>query len=370
MNKKYSRLTRILTTGIAVCLLAGTMCCEASAASGNSARAQKILKTMTWKEKIAQMFVVAVPAKDAVKIQEKYQFGGYIFFENDFSNSTPKETKAQIKKIQKVSKVKMLMAVDEEGGKVNRVSKFSAYRSKPFESPQAIYKKKGWSGIRKDTAEKAKLLKKLGINANFAPVADTPYRSSDFIYKRSFSTNADSVSKYIKTVVTEMKKNNLVSTLKHFPGYGGNGDTHSLIITDRRSKKTFTGRDLKPFSAGIKAGCDMIMVSHNIVNCFDKNAPASLSKKVHKYLRNQMNFDGVIITDELSMTGAAAFAGGSSKAAVKAIQAGNDMICTTQYKDSFDAVYKAFKQGKISKSQINESVKRILIMKLDRGIIK
>ena len=161
-----------------------------------------------------------------------------------------------------------------------------------------------------------------------------------------------------------MKKNNLVSTLKHFPGYGGNGDTHTLMITDRRSKKTFTSRDLKPFSAGIRAGCDMIMVSHNIVNCFDRSAPASLSKKVHKYLL------GVIITDELSMTGAAAFAGSSSKAAVKAIQAGNDMICTTQYKEQFDAVYKAFKDGKISKSQINESVKRILIMKLDRGIIK
>lgn len=370
MSKPKKYFLRCLTTGLTVCLLTGLLHCEVSAASGNSARAQKILQTMTWKEKIAQMFVVAVPSKDAEKIQKKYQFGGYVFFESDFSGSTPKKTRAKIKKIQKASKIKMLIAVDEEGGKVNRVSKLTAFRKKPFESPQTIYKKKGWNGIRKDTTDKAKFLKNLGINTNFAPVADTPYKSSDFIYKRRFSTNAASVSKYIKTVVTEMKKNNLVSTLKHFPGYGGNGDTHTLMITDRRSKKTFTSRDLKPFSAGIRAGCDMIMVSHNIVNCFDRSAPASLSKKVHKYLRNQMNFNGVIITDELSMTGAAAFAGSSSKAAVKAIQAGNDMICTTQYKEQFDAVYKAFKDGKISKSQINESVKRILIMKLDRGIIK
>ena len=195
MKKIKSYLLHCLTTGLAICLLTGFMHCEVSAASDNSTRAQQILKTMTWKEKIAQMFVVTVPAKDAEKVQKKYQFGGYVFFENDFKGSTPKKTRAQIKKIQKASKIKMLIAIDEEGGTVNRVSKLTAFRKKPFESPQTIYKKKGWNGIRKDTTDKAKFLKNLGINTNFAPVADTPYKSSDFIYKRSFSTNAASVSK-------------------------------------------------------------------------------------------------------------------------------------------------------------------------------
>ncbi|MCI9596756.1 MAG: beta-hexosaminidase [Firmicutes bacterium] len=367
MNRTKSPM--LIIAGLALCLSWGIMCQEVKAVSDSSARAQEILETMTWKEKIAQMFVVALPSKDARDIQKKYQFGGYIWFEKDFKNSTPKKVKVRVKSVQKAAKIKMLMAVDEEGGTVNRVSRSRVYKKKPFASPRAVYKKGGWKGIRKDTAEKAEFLRKLGINANFAPVADTPYRSSDFMYQRSFSTNASSVSKYIKTVIREMKKKDLVSTVKHFPGYGGNGDTHTRIIKDKRPRKTFVNRDLKPFFAGIHAGCDMIMVSHNVVNCFDKTAPASLSKTVHRYLRDQMEFPGVIITDDIAMAAAANSAGSASKAAVKAVWAGNDMICVTQYKESLNAVHKALKQGKIKKSQVNESVKRILIMKLERGII-
>lgn len=371
MNKGYGRLLQmVVVVGLVWGLSMSAMCWEVRAASDDSVRAQEILESMTWKEKIAQMFVVALPSKDEKRIQKQYQFGGYVLFEKDFRQSTPKKVKARLNKIQKASNVKMLMAVDEEGGTVNRISRSKAYRAKPFASPRTLYKKGGLKSIRRDTAEKAKLLKKLGINANFAPVADTPYRASDFMYQRSFSTKASSVSKYIRTVVAEMKKKNLASTLKHFPGYGGNGDTHTLVIRDKRPMKTFVNRDLKPFSAGIHAGCDMIMVSHNIVNCFDKKAPASLSKKVHRYLRNQMDFGGVIITDDLAMAAAADSAGSSSKAAVKAIQAGNDMICVMRYQAPFNAVHKALKQGKISKKQVNESVKRILLMKLERGIIQ
>lgn len=371
MNRNHKPILRIMiAAGLALCLSLGTLCQEVRAASDTSLRAQEILETMTWKEKITQMFVVALPSKDARDIQKKYQFGGYLWFEKDFKNSTPKKVKAQAKSIQKASKIKVLMAVDEEGGTVNRVSRSKAYRTNPFASPRAIYKKSGLKGIRRDTAEKARLLKKLGINANLAPVADTPYHSSDFMYPRSFSTKASSVSKYIKTVVAEMKKQDLISALKHFPGYGGNGDTHTKMVRDKRPKKTFVKRDLKPFSAGIGAGCDMVMVSHNVVDCFDKNAPASLSKAVHGYLRNQMEFSGIIITDDIAMAAAANSAGSASKAAVKAVRAGNDMICVTQYKEPFRAVYKALKQGKIKKSQVNQSVKRILIMKLERGIIQ
>ena len=358
----------------AVCCLGILLGCmntlpAAAAKTNYEKRAQEILKTMTWKEKIAQMFVVAVPKSRADTIQKKYQFGGYVFFRDDFSTRTPKQAKALIQKIQKASKVKALIAVDEEGGTVTRVSGLPGYRSQRFASPRELYVSGGFSKIKKDTREKASLLKKLGVNTNLAPVADVPYRSSNFIYKRSFSTNASSVSKYIKTVVKEMGKKNLVSTLKHFPGYGGNGDTHTLVIRDTRSKSTFEKRDLKPFAAGIRAGCDMIMVSHNVVNCFDRSLPASLSKKVHRYLRKTMGFDGVIITDDICMTGAASFVGGSAKAAVKAVQAGNDMICTTSYKTQYEAVVKAFRQGEISRSQINASVKRILIMKLKRGLV-
>lgn len=334
-------------------------------------RAEEILKKMSLEEKAAQMFMAYVPSKKGTAVQKKNQFGGYVLFAGNFKNSNINEKKKIISGYQKVSKIKMLIAVDEEGGIVNRVSLYKQYRKTPFGSPQKLYKKGGYKKIKKDTAEKAKLLKSMGINTNLAPVADVPYKSSDYMYSRSFSTSASKTSKYINTVVTQMGKSNMVSTLKHFPGYGGNGDTHSLVIRDKRSKKTFESRDLKPFKAGIKAGADMIMVSHNIVECFDKKNPASISKKVHKYIRNELGFDGVIITDGLTMSGVVDYADCSNaEIAVKAIIAGNDMLCTAAYKEQLPAVIKAIKSGRISEEQINESVLRILKMKLKRGIIK
>lgn len=336
----------------------------------NELKAQRLLDGMTLEEKVAQMFMVYMPSEDAAAIQKKYQFGGYLLFAKNFKNNSYEKKQKQIKNYQKASKIKMLIAVDEEGGSVNRVSLYKQYRKSPFLSPKRLYKKGGYDKIVSDTKEKASLLLDLGINTNLAPVADTPYSSKNYIYGRSFSVSAEKNSKYVKKVVNEMKKNNLVSTLKHFPGYGNNGDTHSKIIRDKRSKKTFTSRDLLPFKAGIEAGCDMIMVSHNIVEAFDKKNPASLSKKVHKYLREELKFDGVIITDGLEMAGVVDFVGGDKgQAAVKSVLAGNDMLCANYYKIQYNAVLKAVKDGRIKESRIDSSVKRILIMKLNRKII-
>lgn len=334
-------------------------------------RAQQILDDMTLEEKVAQMFMVYMPSKNAAAIQKEYQFGGYLLFANNFKNNSYDKKQSQIKSYQKASQINMLIAVDEEGGIVNRVSLYKQYRKSPFLSPRKLYSNGGYNRIKKDTREKANLLLDLGINTNLAPVADVTYSSKNYMYSIAFSNSAKSTSKYIKIVVREMKKKNLVSTLKHFPGYGNNGDTHSNIIHDKRSKKTFESRDLLPFQAGIDAGCDMIMVSHNIVECFDKKAPASLSKKVHKYLREDMGFEGVIITDGLGMAGVIDFVGGDKgKAAVKSVLAGNDMLCANDYKVQYNAVLKAVENGEIDESRIDESVMRILILKLNRKIIK
>ncbi|MGN1122740.1 MAG: glycoside hydrolase family 3 N-terminal domain-containing protein [Eubacterium sp.] len=334
-------------------------------------RAEQILEGMTLEEKVAQMFMVYMPSENATKIQKKYQFGGYLLFANNFKNNSYEKKQSQIKAYQKASKINMLIAVDEEGGTVNRVSLYKQYRSSPFLSPRRLYNNGGWKRIKNDTRSKCDLLLDLGINTNLAPVADTAYNSSNYIYSRSFSTDAEKTAKYIKIVVREMNKKNVVSTLKHFPGYGNNGDTHSSIIRDKRKKSTFVNRDLIPFQSGIDTGCDMVMVSHNIVECFDKRNPASLSKKLHTYLRREMGFDGVIISDGLGMRGVMDFVGGSKEeAAVRTVLAGNDMLCTASYKTQYPAVLKAVKDGRIKESQIDKSVKRILILKLNRSIIK
>lgn len=145
-------------------------------------RAEEILSSMTLEEKVAQMFMVYMPNKKATAIQKKYQFGGYLLFANNFKNNSYKKKQSQIKAYQKASKLNMLIAVDEEGGTVNRVSIYKQYRKSPFLSPQKLNKKGGLPNIRKDTKSKAKLLLDLGINTNLAPVADTPYSKRDYIY--------------------------------------------------------------------------------------------------------------------------------------------------------------------------------------------
>lgn len=370
MIKKIISVTLLILMTAVFMLSTGTT--DSYAADPVDAKVDKLLSQMTLEEKVTQMMIVAMPAKNAAKVQKKHQYGGYILFARDFARTNKKGIKKLLKSCQKSSDVPMLIGTDEEGGTVVRASYYKKYRNSKFRSPGQVYKKGKYKGITKDTRNKDRFLKSLGLNTNFAPVADVPYKKSNFIYKRSFSKNAGKTAKFIRLSVTQMGKDNVVSTLKHFPGYGNNGDTHGRIIRDKRKRLTFITRDLKPFSAGINAGADMVMVSHTIVNTFDKKNPASLSPAVHKYLRENMHFDGVIITDGLAMKGITDFVGGDQgKAAVKAVKAGNDMLCVTGSRDKCrKALVKAVKNGTIKKSQIDESVRRILRMKIRRGIIK
>ena len=363
---------RILILLILFLILFSDTVMPAFAADNTEVRAENILSGMTMDEKIAQMMVVSMPQKRSAEIQSEYQFGGYILFARDFKRSTRKGFIREIKACQDASDTAMLIGVDEEGGTVVRASYYRKFRKKKFRSPRQVYRSGKYKAIEKDTKSKDRFLRSLGINCNFGPIADVAYKKSDYMYARSFNTKASKVSKFIRISVGQMDQDNMVSALKHFPGYGKNGDTHGRIIRDKRPLLTFLTRDLRPFSAGISAGADMIMLSHTVVNAFDKHNPASLSKDVNRYIRDNMGFDRVIITDGLGMKGVTEFAGGDQgKAAVLAVQAGNDMICATgNYKKCFESLRKAVKNGTIDSAQIDASVKRILMMKIRRGIIE
>jgi len=368
------RITAFLIA-VFVFLACSFVCPDVSYAASDAGkyekRAEALMNKMTTKEKVAQLLFVAMPAEKASSIQKKYQFGGYILFDYNFKQTNRKGLKKQIASCQKKSKIPMLIGTDEEGGTVVRASLYISYRKSRFRSPRNVYRSGGYKGITKDTKAKDRFLKSLGINCNLVPVADTPYRTSDFMYDRAFSCSPGKNSRFIKLAVKQMGKDKVVSVLKHYPGYGNNGDTHGKIIRDKRSGLTIKTRDIRPFRAGIKAGTDMIMVSHTIVYAFDKKRPASLSSKAIKYLRKDLGFEGVIITDGLDMKGITDHVGGSrGKAAVKAIKAGNDMICATgDYESYYKALVKAVKSGKISEKRLNASVKRILVMKLKRGLL-
>lgn len=330
---------------------------------------QQLTDSMTLEEKVGQMFIVRCPEENAADTAAAYHLGGYILFARDFESNDPQLVTDNIQSYQEVSDIPMLIGVDEEGGTVNRVSRYSAFRETPFQSPQALYELGGLELIESDTVEKSDLLLRLGINVNFAPVCDVSEDPNDFIYARAFGADAAQTAEYIKTVVSAMKREGIGSVLKHFPGYGNNTDTHTGIAYDNRSFDTFVDSDFIPFQAGIDAGADMVLVAHNIVNSIDSDRPASISPAVHEILRNRLGFDGVIVTDDLSMDGIRDFTD-DQQAAVLAVQAGNDLICCTDYQTQIPAVIEAVNSGEISEQQIDQAVLRILKMKQSLGLLE
>lgn len=321
-----------------------------------------LLKSMTLEEKVGQMFLARCPDVNATKKVMQYHLGGYILFGRDFKDRSKDHIVAAINDYQINSRIPMWIAVDEEGGQVNRVSRNPELRAKPFDAPQALYKKGGMEAIKADTKEKSELLLSLGINLNMAPVVDIPESKKDFIYPRSVSTDGKVVEEYAATMVEEMNALKIASVLKHFPGYGKNVDTHTEFAKDNSTLEKLKSKDLLPFIAGIGKGAGAVLISHNVITQLDSNMPASLSPAVHELLRKDLNFQGVIMTDDLLMDAVNKLMS-EEEAAVQAVLAGNDMLCASSFEVQIPAVIKAVQEGKIKEEQIDNAVRRVLVWK-------
>lgn len=327
------------------------------------------IASLSLEEKVGQLFLVRAPLTETSEKVLKYKFGGYVYFADNFKSRTLGNVADEIARCQSISDIPMLFAVDEEGGTVNRISRFTEFRFEPYLSPRDLYKYGGIDGIKKDTAEKCELLLSLGINVNLAPVCDISTDVNDFMYLRSIGLDGQGTSDYVRAVVNIMNEYNVGCSLKHFPGYGNNGDTHLEMIYDNRTYDTFENNDFLPFIAGIESGAGSIMISHNIITCVDSDYPSSLSVKVHQILREKLKYDGVIITDDLSMDGIRKFTDGD-EAAVLAVEAGNDILCCSDYETQLTAVLRAVREGRLSEKRIDESVARILKWKAEIKLIK
>ncbi|MDD6223422.1 MAG: glycoside hydrolase family 3 N-terminal domain-containing protein, partial [bacterium] len=161
------------------------------------------------------------------------------------------------------------------------------------------------------------------------------------------------------------KKTGVSYTLKHFPGYGNNVDTHVGSSIDNRTYDSIVIHDLPPFKAGIKVGAEAILISHNTVTSIDPNYPASLSANVHNLLRNELDFTGIVIADDLDMGALSSI----DHASVLAILAGNDMIITTNYAESFSEIKNAISSNQISEAYINQLAFRVLAWKYYKGLM-
>ena len=324
--------------------------------------AQELLENMTLEEKVAQVFLFRCPSENALAAVQTYQPGGFMLFAKDFDGKTAEQVCAEMESYQQASKIPMFLAVDEEGGTVVRVGRNANLAPKPFQSPQQVFQAGGMQAIVDDTIQKTQLLQSLGLNVNLAPVADVSTNPSDFMYARTFGQGAAETADYVKNSVATYNQQRMACALKHFPGYGNNVDTHTGIAVDHRPYETFMESDFLPFAAGIEEGAPMVLVSHNIVNCMDSEHPASLSPEVHRVLREDLGFTGLILTDDLSMEAIPAYTGGENPCAA-AINAGNDLLLSSDLQADYNALLAAVQDGTVTEERLDESVLRILAMK-------
>lgn len=330
---------------------------------------QELLDSMTVEERLGQLLLARCDSDTALQDIGQYHLGGLVLFGQDFEGKTPDSLRETLDSYQAAARIPLLLAVDEEGGTVTRISRYPAFRDTPFPSPRDAFTWGGMEGAIDLEAEKCLLLSSLHINVNLGPVCDISTDPGAFMYRRSLGQDPQTTALYVTEAVKMMDAFKIGSVLKHFPGYGNNADTHTGIAVDYRSLEELEGNDLIPFADGIAAGCGAVLVSHTVVQALDDSLPASLSPAVHRYLRENMGFDGVIVTDDLVME-AITDQYGAGEAAVLAVLAGNDLLCVTDYAVQYEALLAAVRDGRIDREAVNQSVARILAWKQDLGLIR
>ena len=396
-------MKRIFTSILALCLLLGLTACgkteESTIEEGTpmvesepipelppeppeptpeelaAQRVDELLSSLTLEEKIGQLFFARCPADNAVEDVAAYHLGGYILFGRDFKDPadnwlTKEQVTENISSYQSAAQadtgIPLLIGSDEEGGFVTRASRNPNLFDSKFKSPQWLWKNQHDQGniFAEDAWEKSNALLALGINVNLAPVCDVATDANAFIYDRTLGQDATATADYVTSTVTAMRDSGIGSVLKHFPGYGHNVDTHTGIALDQRPYSMFLREDFLPFAAGIAAGghTTAVLVSHNIVTSMDPELPASLSTKVHNILRQELHFDGVVMTDDLAMDAVDAYAVDGA-VAVMAIAAGNDLIITTDYRTQIPKVMEAVSDGTLSEETIDTACRRVLTWK-------
>jgi beta-N-acetylhexosaminidase len=316
---------------------------------------------------VGQMFVVSVggtqPDYYIEKMVRKRNIGGVILFGYNMKSEEQVESltgSLQQLSMQTEPAVPLFVAVDQEGGDI---------ATAPWVAPQPAAAEVGSRGdpseARDIAATMGRQLLRAGINTDLAPVVDTGFGAA--IGNRSYGEDPELVARMGAAAVDGFEEAGVVSAAKHFPNHGAaTADSHVSLPVIRHDAKTLQSHDLPPFEAAIEAGVPMVMVGHLVYPAIDPHNPASLSRDAIVMLRRDLRFDGVIVTDDLAMTGAKG-AGTPADAAVEAVEAGADLLLVSsppqQQADAYDAVVAAVESGEIPRARIEKSVERLLTVK-------
>ena len=335
-------------------------------------KVDKLVANMSDADKVGQLLMIGIHGKtlndDAKFMLNEYRVGGIILFDRNMESKD--QVKSLITDINKTGKsaglTPLFIGIDQEGGAVARmedqlikVPPAEELGKEPIEQAVSLAKQSGTE------------LKDLGFNINFAPVADL-----GLTYGRSFSTNPDEVVRYASAVGKAYDEAGLWYSYKHFPGIGKTDvDLHADTSVVPVSKETLLNEDTKVFVDLIKQSKPntyAIMVSHAMYPQIDADHPSSLSKAIiTDWLRKDMGYNGVVVTDDMDM-GALAKHYTFGDMAVQSILAGSDILLVCHeyehMQEAYNGLMKAVKDGRISKDRLDESVKRILLMKMSRGM--
>lgn len=330
-------------------------------------KVDQIVESMSQTEKLGQMVMIGIQGTkvddDSLYMLNQYHMGGVILFDRNMDS--PEQVKQLTSDLQAQSneKVPLFIGIDEEGGDVVRMAeKLTPPPSqKEIGATGDIEQAKTWA------IKTAKSLKDMGINVNFAPVADVG--SND---KRSYSTDANTVIDFVRAATEGYQQENIIYSLKHFPGIGkGRVDSHVDSSSIDVTKEILMTEDILPFKTIIdenEPNDYFILVSHLKYPALDEEYPASLSSKIMTdLLRNELRYKGIIITDDMEM-GAVANHNDFRSIGVKAVKAGADIVLVCHEYEHQQEVYlgllDAVNSGEISQERIDESVKRIIKVKL------
>lgn len=342
----------------------------------------KIMKDMSISDMIYQMMFVTPEAITNVgtvvragettkKALEKYPVGGIVYFAQNFE--TREQTSEMISKTQEFSKIPLFISVDEEGGRVARLGSNPAMGTTKQPPMKLIGESKDPKKAYNVGKTMGTELNELGFNVDFAPDADVIINSNNKeIGDRSFGTDPELVSQMVENVVKGLQDNGVSATLKHFPGHGSTYvDSHTGYSESDRTIDELRTNEFLPFKSGIDAGADFIMISHmTLVNATEEKVPSSISKEViTDMLINELGYKGIVITDSFSM-GAITKEYTTADAAVRAVNAGVDMILmSSDLTGTHGAILAAVESGEISKERIEESVRKILLLKAKKKMI-
>ncbi len=344
-----------------------------------------VLGKMSLREKVGQLFIVrpealaensnaeTAPATDRVDDAvisriEEYPVGGIALFSRNITSA--EQLPMFISDLQSNSKYPLFVAVDEEGGNVARVANSGFFNVASYKSMAEVGKTDNPAKAEEVGRKIGFYLKKIGFNYDFAPVADVNTNPDNIVIgDRSYGNDPVTVGKMVSAQLDGLHKSGIIGTLKHFPGHGDTkDDTHSGYVSVNKSWDELKACELVPFISALDKA-DTIMVSHITVTSIDK-LPSSLSYEIiTRKLRNELGYNGVIITDSMAM-GAVADSYTSDIAAVMAVKAGADIILMPEsLEKSFNAVLNAVNSGEISISRIEESAERVLTLKAKYKII-